>query len=207
VDKQQIRALLKIKPEQRILTMLKMQAMVVNIWRERLRRRYPDLSNLELCRLMFDRLQNNEKYHVIQNEATMPKQQKRWVYSPKKAAKPKASDTVKTMVQTKANELVENVLKPQHIQPPPEEPRFNYLVDIYTQWYRNYFYFCGKYHSPGPNAISPYFEIKFARLEYAGQDSYHLAYRRHTGQWWELYQKLSLDECLAAVRDEPHFLP
>ena len=137
----------------------------------------------------------------------MPKQQKRWVYSPKKAAKPKVPDTVKAAVQAKADELVENVLKPQHIQPPPEEPHFNYLVDMYTQWYRNYFYFCGKYHSPGPNAISPSFETKFARLEYAGQNSYHLSYMRHTGQWWELYQNLSLEECLAAVQDEPHFMP
>ena len=62
-DEDQIRALLRVPPEQRILTMLKMQAMIVNMWRDRLRKRYPDMSDLDLCRMMFDRLQNNEKYH------------------------------------------------------------------------------------------------------------------------------------------------
>jgi len=62
-DELQIRALLKVDPAERILTMLKMQAMVINMWRERLERRYPDLTDLEICQLMFDRLQNPEKYH------------------------------------------------------------------------------------------------------------------------------------------------
>lgn len=137
----------------------------------------------------------------------MAKKQKRWVYSPPKTAKPKVSTKVKTTVKAKADELVEAVLKPNHLKPPPENTPFNYLVDIYTKWYRHYFYFCAKYHSPGPNAISPYFETKFARLEYVSHNSYHLSYMRHTGQWWELYQHLSLDECLKAVSDEPHFIP
>jgi hypothetical protein len=110
-------------------------------------------------------------------------------------------------VQTKADELVESVLKPQNIKPPPENAQLNYLVDIYTKWYRNYFYFCATYHSPGPNAISPEFEIKFARLEYVAKDCYNLAYMRYTGQWWELYQALSLDQCFSAIQDEPHFRP
>ena len=60
---------------------------------------------------------------------------------------------------------------------------------------------------PGPNAISPFFEARFARLEYLADDNYNLSYMRHTGQWWEIYRDLSLEECLSAVRDEPHFLP
>ena len=60
---------------------------------------------------------------------------------------------------------------------------------------------------PWPNAIAPFFEERFARLEYLADDNYNLAYMRHTGQWSEIYQDLSLEECLAAVRDEPHFLP
>jgi hypothetical protein len=132
------------------------------------------------------------------------KKQKRWTYSP---SKPKVPETVKASVKSKADELVDNVLKPRAIKPPPDDMRFNYVVDIYTKWYRNYFYFCAKYASPGPNAISPHFETKFARLEYIAQDRYHLSYVRHTGQWWELYQDLSLDECLNAIRDEPFFMP
>ena len=132
---------------------------------------------------------------------------KRWTYSPPRQPKPKVPDGVKVNLEAKAREIIETVLKPGHIKPPPEDARFNYVVDIYTKWYRNYFYFCSQYRCPGPEAISPFFESRFARLEYLGHDNYNLSYMRHTGQWWEIYRDLSLEACLAAVRDGPHFLP
>ena len=135
----------------------------------------------------------------------MAARRKRWTYSPPTQSKPKVPDEVKACVETKAQETIETFLKPDHIKPPPEDNR-NHVVDIYTKWYRNNFYFCSQYRSPGPNAISPFFEARFARLEFLGHDNYNLSYMRYTGQWWEIYRGLSLEECLAAVRDEPHFL-
>jgi hypothetical protein len=107
----------------------------------------------------------------------------------------------------KATQLVESFLKPKYIKVTPTDEKFIYIVDIYTKWYRNYFYFYSKYISLSPKAISPFFETKFARLEYAGNDHFNLSYMRHTGQWLEIYIGLSVDECLAAVKDDPHFLP
>ena len=137
----------------------------------------------------------------------MAKGRKMWVFSLPKQSKPKVPDAVKTNVEAKANDLIETVLKPNHIKPPSGDERFNYIVDIYSKWYRSYFYFCAKYACPGPNAISPFFETKFARLEYVDNECFNLSYMRHTGQWWEIYTELSLDESLDAIRDEPHFLP
>lgn len=137
----------------------------------------------------------------------MPKRQKRWVYSPAKQSKPKVPDAVKAEVETKANKLVEEVLKPEHVKLPPEDATFNYIVDIYTKWYRNYFYFCAKYHVPGPHAISPSFESKFARLEYLANDRFNLSYMRYTEEWWEIGSGLSLDACLKAIKESPHFIP
>jgi hypothetical protein len=116
-------------------------------------------------------------------------------------------EAVKMAVTTKSNELIETVLKPQHIQPPPDNPQFNYIVDIYGKWYQRYFYICATYHVPGPNAAVSSFEAKFARMEYAGNNRFHLSFMRHTGQWIELYTDLPLDECLMSVRDEPFFFP
>jgi hypothetical protein len=137
----------------------------------------------------------------------MTKRQKRWISSPSRPTKPRVTDNVKADVERKAAELVEKFLKPQHIKPPPEDMRFNYIVDIYTRWYRNYFYLCAKYHSPGPNAISPFFEVKFARLEYVGGDRFNLSFIRHTGQWVEIYTDCSLEECLSTIRDDALFQP
>src|SRR6266566_3680549 len=80
------------------------------------------------------------------------------MYSSPKQPKPKIPDTLKAEVTTRANELIDTILKPKNIQPPPENPRFNYIVDIYGKWYHSAFYFCTKYCCPGHNAISPSFE-------------------------------------------------
>lgn len=135
----------------------------------------------------------------------MKGREKAWFSSPQKSPKPKVPESIKIEVETKADELIESFLKPEYIKPPPEDMRFNYVVDIYTKWYRNYFYFYAKYACLGPNAISPFFESKFARMEYAGDGLFNLSYMRHTGQWFEIFQDLSVDECLETIKDFPHF--
>lgn len=137
----------------------------------------------------------------------MTKKQKRWVYSSKKSFVPKVPETVKADVENKANELIESFLKPTYIKPPPEDDRFNYLADISSKWYRNYFYFCNRYNCPGPNAIKPYLDDKFARLECVGKDTYNLSYMRYTGKWQPVYYELTLEECLQEVRENPLFQP
>ena len=137
----------------------------------------------------------------------MTKSPKRWILSPTRQPKPKVPEDEKRDLAEKADPLVETVLKPRYLEPAPADVRFNTIVDIYARWYRSYFYFCAKYHCPGPNALSPSFEAKFARLEYIGTDRFNVSFMRHTGQWVELYTGLSADECLAAVKDDPWFRP
>jgi hypothetical protein len=137
----------------------------------------------------------------------MKKGQKVWFFKPEKPPKPKVSEKLKIEVETRARDLIESFLKPTRIILPPEEERFSYVVDIYSSWYRNYFYFYAKYCCPSPNCIVPFFETKFARMEYAGRDLFNLSYMRHTEQWFKLYDDLSLGECLATIKDDPHFLP
>jgi hypothetical protein len=137
----------------------------------------------------------------------MKLKQKGWIYSPPKLPKPKVPENIQTEVETKASELIESFLKPHYIKPPPEDKRFSYIVDIYAKWYRSYFHFYAKYCCPAPNCISPFFETKFARLEYVRSNLFNLSYMRHTEQWFEFFTDLSIDECLATIKDDPHFLP
>jgi len=137
----------------------------------------------------------------------MKRGQTMWAFNPQKYPKPKVPEDVKLEVQTKAKELIESFLKPEYIKPPPEEMRYNYVVDIYTKWYHSYFYFCAKYACPDPQAISPFFEKKFTRMEYAGDRLFNLSYMRHTGTWFEIFRDLSIDECLETIKDLPHFQP
>jgi hypothetical protein len=130
-----------------------------------------------------------------------------WMASPPRKPKYKVPESIKAHVQGKADQLIESILKPEHIKSPLEDARFNYIVDIYSKWYQRYFYFCATYRCPAPNRISEFFETRFARLEYAGNETFNLSYMPHTGQWVELFTNLTLDECLESIRSEPHYLP
>jgi hypothetical protein len=132
---------------------------------------------------------------------------KRWMYVPPKPAKLNAPKFEKAAVKYNADEFVESFLKPTFIKDPPKDYQWNYVVDIFTKWHQRYFYFCSTWRSTSSNAISEYFEIRFARLECAGDDKFNLAYMRHTGQWWEIFQELTLDECMEEMRTNPLFQP
>ena len=133
-----------------------------------------------------------------------------WVYDPagafRRSGKPVPLN-IWQEVERRAQELITSTLKPRYLQPPPKKADLNYLVDISSKWRGPYFYFCSKYCSPGPRALSPFFESRFARLQYAGDDRFNLAYFRHTGQWWEIMQLLSLEECLAEIEAGGLFTP
>jgi hypothetical protein len=115
--------------------------------------------------------------------------------------------SIKAEVEKKARDLIENVLKPKHVLPPKKDERFNYISDIGAKWYRNYFYFFSTYSCPGPNALSPTFEAKFARMEYLGMNRFALYFMRHTGEWVGIYDSLSVDACMKATQDDPWFTP
>jgi hypothetical protein len=114
-------------------------------------------------------------------------------------------ESLKMEVTTKANEHIETVLKPKYIPPPPENPQFNYIVDIFGKWYQKAFYFSAEYRVAGPHPIESSFDAKFARMQYAGNRRFHLSFMRHTGQWIQLYTDLTVEECIETIRDDPYF--
>ena len=137
----------------------------------------------------------------------MKQTQKAWTFVPKKTPKPKVPENVKIEVEAKAKDLIESFLKPTNIKPPSEKNDSSYIVDIYSKWYHNYYNFYSKYHCRAANCIAPFFETKFARMEYAGSDRFNLSYMRYTEQWFENLRGLSMNECFARIKDDPTFLP
>ena len=136
----------------------------------------------------------------------MAKPRKLWMIRP--AKKPHSiPDSLKAELEAKARELIETVLKPKHVQPPPTGHQLNYITDITTKWLGSKCYFISTYGCPGPNAISPTFESKFARMEYLGNGKFALYFMRHTGEWVGLYDALSMDQCMKAIQDDAWFVP
>jgi hypothetical protein len=131
---------------------------------------------------------------------------KMWVHSPRSAPKPKVPDDVKSEVSQQAQELIDE-WKPQHVKTPREDYQWNYIFDLFTKWHRNYFYFVAKYACPGPTAISPFFEAPFTRLEYVGEKRFNLSFMRHTGEWVEVKQGLTLARALESIRNDGFYHP
>ena len=130
---------------------------------------------------------------------------KTWVFNPKKQPL-LVPEQIKTKAAEQINALVKNVLKPRYLKPPPKDKRFNYLIDISTKWHRQFFYINGTYFCPGPNRLFPTFDTGFVRMEYVG-GRFNIAYMRHTGKWWPIFSGLTLNECLAIIKDNPIFFP
>ncbi|MGO8745742.1 MAG: hypothetical protein ACLQNE_07105, partial [Thermoguttaceae bacterium] len=111
---------------------------------------------------------------TMTEKITMAKKEKRppktWMLpSPtQRTAKAAVSASIKADLDARATKLVEDVLKPKYVKPPPEEPRFNYIVDVWIKWLGSTLYFGATYACPGPTAISPSFQTKFARMEHVG---------------------------------------
>ena len=108
---------------------------------------------------------------------------------------PKSSDhsftAIKAEVTRKATDLIEKVLKPKFVQPPPEGLHFNYIVDIILKWLGQKCFFIAIFKIPDATT----FEEKFARMEYVGNARFNLAFMRPTGQWVDMpYQNQTLDE-------------
>ncbi len=59
VDELQIRLLMRLPPGRRVRTMLNVQNVLIMTWQRRLRQTHPELSDLERCQLMFERLYQN----------------------------------------------------------------------------------------------------------------------------------------------------
>ena len=121
-----------------------------------------------------------------------------------RTAKAPIPQTIKADVDAKAGKLVER-LKPKYVKPPPKKPRFNYIIDVWTKWIGSTLYFGLTYACPFPDAISPSFEVKFARMEHVGGGRFALSYMRHTEKWFRLFPSLTADECLDAVENDCHF--
>jgi hypothetical protein len=129
----------------------------------------------------------------------------RWVYAGGKAGT-KPSDREKLAIAAACERLIAEVLKPRYL-PSIEPTEFNYPVAIYGKWHGNKYRFITRYRSDREDAIEPEFEAPFARIEFVARDRFDLSYHRHTGEWFCLYQAVTLDEALQLIGEGVHFRP
>ncbi len=128
-----------------------------------------------------------------------------WGTVPVKSKKLKITDKQKAAITVFFEPLILKFkTELQKVEP---NKKFNYLVDIYTKWNQNYFYFCEKYKAVSDNRIADEFETKFVRLEYVSENNFNFSYFRHTGQWQLVIDNITLQECMEMIEGNPNFRP
>ncbi len=131
----------------------------------------------------------------------MAVQRKTWVVS--QTNKSEITERRKINLSHLGDQVVEEELKPLHVKHPPKNYKLNYIIDIYTKWQRDCFYFCARYS----NADGRDFNLNFARLEAKARGKYDLAYLRHTGKWWVTNKNLSAKAAIDLVKEGGLFDP
>jgi hypothetical protein len=130
-----------------------------------------------------------------------------WGIRPSNMSASSIPPALKNEVETKASDLIADVLKPKHIRPPKADAQFNYISDISSKWYRQFFYFVSTYTCPHPDAAEPSFEQKFARMEYIGDSQFALYFMRYTGEWVGIHDSMSVDESMESIQNDEWFVP
>jgi hypothetical protein len=129
-----------------------------------------------------------------------------WGFSSTNSKSVKPSEHNKIEIKIYFQPLIEN-FKNQFINANPNK-EFNYLIDIYSKWHGNYFYFCEKYKSERENRIVDEFEVKFLRLKFIEKNLFELSYFRHTGQWQTVVPfGMTCQDCKEMILSNPVFHP
>lgn len=130
----------------------------------------------------------------------------RWTYRGGRG-RHRPSDGEKHAVDQACKALIEGVLKPRFLPEIRPSEQFNYPVDIFGKWHGGKYRFIQRFRSDREDALESEFDSSFARLEYVSRDCFHLAYFRHTGQWWTVHRGVTLAEALSLLETEGIFHP
>jgi hypothetical protein len=120
--------------------------------------------------------------------------------------KPQITPTLKATVEASFQSVLQK-LHEIHVLPENEENDAlyeKYPIDIYYKWHKHFMYLCVKYKHLHPQAIAPYYEDRFVRIECHDSATFTLCYFRHTEQWHTLYyNNVNLETAEKAILEDP----
>jgi hypothetical protein len=126
----------------------------------------------------------------------------------RKPPKPNAVffEAEKISVTAACEQLITNFMKPRFLSE-IRPTQFNYPVDILGKWRGAQYRFTQRYRSGFADNLGEEFDAPFARLDWIGRNRFDIQWHRHTGQWFRLYNRLTLVEAIAAIKADGHLQP
>lgn len=119
---------------------------------------------------------------------------------------PKLSASEKAAITVACQEFIDTVLKPRFL-PAITPTTFNYPVDIQGKWHGSKYRFLQRYRSGFAENLGEEFDAPFARIDWIGRDKFDVQWHRHTGQWFPVYQNLTLKAALNAIETSEFLHP
>lgn len=119
---------------------------------------------------------------------------------------PTLSATEKANITTACQVFIDTILKPRFL-PAITPSSFNYPVDIQGKWRGNKYRFLQRYRSGFAENLGEEFDAPFARIDWISHDRFDVQSHRHTGQWFRVYQSLSLKDALNAIETSEFLHP
>ncbi|MGA7804747.1 hypothetical protein [Bradyrhizobium sp.] len=116
------------------------------------------------------------------------------------------STAEKSAVTAACQHLIDDFLKPRFL-PAIRPTKFNYPVNILGKWHGTKYRFIQRYRSGFPENLGEQFDEPFARLDWISRDRFDLQWHRHTGEWFCLFQGLTLVEAIDTLMSEGLFHP
>jgi hypothetical protein len=130
---------------------------------------------------------------------------KAWRWSSRRRA-PVVPEHEKQMVIAACDRFIREVLQPRFL-PEIVPTEWNYPVGIHGKWHGSRFRFVQRFRSDRPDAITSEFDAPFARIEWVAPGLFDVSYHRHTGAWWRIFERVSLEEALHLIETETLLQP
>ena len=119
-------------------------------------------------------------------------------------------DGAKAAIAARCEIFIREELKPRFLlRIRPTE--FNYPVDIFGKWRGSQYSFIQRFRSGFADNFGEEFDSAFTRLDHLDDHfreiRFDVMWHRHTGQWFRLYESLTLEDALASIRADELLQP
>lgn len=119
---------------------------------------------------------------------------------------PKLLPVEKAVITAACQDFIDKILKPRFL-PVVTPTQFNYPIDIQGKWQGNKYRLLQRYRSGFDDNLGEEFDAPFVRLDWIGRDKFHVQWHRHTGQWFRVYERLTLKAALSAIETNEFLHP
>lgn len=127
-----------------------------------------------------------------------------WV---KETPKTPTSSLNKAAIEASFQDILETLrAKDCKVETPENDASLGlYPIEVGFKWHQRFLYIAYNQRDAREGVIAPYWEYRTARIECTSNTTFNLAYFRHTGQWWTIYEGLNLEDAKESILNDPWF--